>query len=112
LKIPGIDRDTGDHFEAPNLTGSPERNLLMAILERAILDYVGNDSREVEEAEQWLFEEIDNPSLDEFTFPWICQELDLDYRKTALMIRSIPKRGSRRIAPWYITKAYAARVAS
>ena len=111
VKVPGIERDGADQFEAPNLTGSPERNLLMAILERAILDYVGNDSREVTSAEEWLFEEVNSPSFDEFTFPWVCQELDLDYERTARLIRQIPKRGNRRIAPWYLTKYYAARAA-
>jgi hypothetical protein len=34
-----LDRDFYNVFGAPNMTGSPERRLLLAILERAILDY-------------------------------------------------------------------------
>lgn len=101
----------GDYFqsvlELPNLTGTPERNLLVAVLERALLDYVGNDVRESETAAEWLFEEGDNPSYEEFTFSWICQELDLDYRKIAARIKRLPKRGERRIAPWYFDKSCA-----
>ena len=106
-----LDRDAGELFEKPNLTGTPERNLLMAVLERAILDLVGNDARESEASEEWIFGELEDPSFDEFTFPWLCQELDLDYRRIAEMIRSIPKRGAKRIAPWYVTKHYQQRVA-
>ena len=100
------DREGGGMYDRPNETGSPERNLLMAVLERAILDLVGNDLKESEEAERWIFGDIEDPSFDEFTFPWVCQELDLDCRRTAEMIRAIPKRGSSRIAPWYLTKHY------
>ncbi|MCB0310812.1 MAG: hypothetical protein KDD42_06240, partial [Bdellovibrionales bacterium] len=64
-----IDRDTGGVYDKPNLTGTPERNLLMAILERAILDFVGNDQKEAEEAEIWLFDDLDVRLPGEFSFP-------------------------------------------
>lgn len=101
------DGEISEIFDMPNGTGTPERNLLMAVLERAILDYVGNDDKEVTSAAQWLFEELDRPSFDKFTFPWICQELDLDFRRIAETIQAMPKRGASRIAPWYLTKSYA-----
>jgi len=91
-------------FEVPNLTGSPERRLLLAILERAILDYVGNDKREVEEAEAWIFGDLADPKYSEFSFSWLCQELDLDMPHIAKVIFDMPKRGSRKIAPWYFSK--------
>ena len=100
-----IDRDSGGLFEPPNLTGTPERRLLLAVLERAVLDYVGNDSREVTEAEDWLFGEIENPTYAEFTFSWVCEELDLDMKKIASTIQSMPKRGKRKVAPWYFQRA-------
>jgi len=102
-----LDKDSEGLYEMPNHTGTPERNLLMAILERAILDLVGNDPKESEDAETWLFGDLENPTYSEFSFPWLCQELDLEYAKTAAMIRGIPKRGDSRIAPWYLTKNYA-----
>jgi hypothetical protein len=88
---------------------SPERRLLLAILERAILDYVGNDSREVEAAEEWLFnkpeQEIAEPTpTEQFSFSWVCEQLDLDTLKVARKIRSMPRRGNRRVAPWYFAK--------
>ena len=47
----GIDRENCQLMGLPNMTGTPERRLLLAVLERAILDYVGNDEREFEQAE-------------------------------------------------------------
>lgn len=102
--FPGIDREYYQVIGLPNMTGSPERRLLLAILERAILDYVGNDQREVEEAEAWLFGELDDPTLDQFSFSWVCEQLDLDMYKIAGKIRSMPRRGNRKVAPWYFTK--------
>jgi len=103
-----IDSDFDQVFGHPNQTGSPERRLLLAILERAILDYVGNDQREVHEAEEWLFGTIEKGTRAHFSFPWICEQLDLDRVKIAAKIRAMPRRGNRKIAPWYFAKDMAA----
>jgi hypothetical protein len=99
-----FDRDFYQVFGAPNMTGTPERRLLLAILERAILDYVGNDAREVQEAEEWLFGEVENSRKSQFSFGWLCEQLDLDANKIARHIKSMPRRGNRKIAPWYFSK--------
>jgi hypothetical protein len=84
--------------------GLPERRLLLAMLERSILDFVGNDPREVESAAEWLFADS-GKELDEggepFSFAWVCEGLDLDPSRVSAFVRSLPKRGSRRVAPWY-----------
>jgi hypothetical protein len=100
------DVDADEVFGAPNLTGTPERNLLVAILTRAILDFVGNETREVESAGEWIFDEVDSPHTpaEPYSFKWVCQHLDLDYRRIAGKIKAMPKRGNRRIAPWYFMK--------
>lgn len=103
---PMIDQDSSNLFEVPNSTGSPERRLILAVLERAILDFVGNDLREVQEAEEWLFGERDTPTNAPFSFAWVCRELDLDSRVIAEQIRAMPKRGESRIAPWYQRDAH------
>jgi hypothetical protein len=99
--VPTIDGDASALFDAPNFTGTPERRLLLAILERAILDYVGNDEKEVTEANDWLFTEDQGI----FSFSWLCQELDLDEHIIAEKIRKMPRRGNRRVAPWYFQRA-------
>jgi hypothetical protein len=99
-----LDRDFCQVFGAPNMTGSPERRLLLAILERAILDYVGNDPREIHEAEEWLFHSNETSARGHFSFPWVCEQLDLEPRKIASKIKAMPRRGNRKIAPWYFAK--------
>jgi hypothetical protein len=99
-----VDQDFYSLFGAPNQTGSPERRLLLAILERAILDYVGNDMREVVEAQEWLFDDHATPGRSHFSFQWICEQLDLDHRHIADKIKAMPRRGHRKVAPWYFTK--------
>jgi len=88
----------------PNMTGSPERRLLLAILERAILDFVGNDERELEHAEQWLFAPERDNNNEHFSFEWVCEQLDLDPKRISSKIRVMPRRGKRKVAPWYFTK--------
>jgi len=102
---PMIDRDAFVLFDSPNMTGTPERRLILAVLERAILDFVGNDEKETEAAEAWLFGDLEEKNFTEFSFPWICQELDLETDNIAKKIREMPKRGSQRVAPWYFTRA-------
>ena len=91
-------------YEAPNQTGSPERMLLLAILERAILDYVGNDRREAEASQDWIFGEMEMGNSEPFSFHWVCRELDLSPVEVAKTIQQMPKRGTRRIAPWYFQR--------
>lgn len=105
-----IDRDAVNLFDIPNETGTPERRLLLAILERAILDFVGNDNREIQEASEWLFDDYANRERSLFSFGWVCDQLDLDLVKIGAQIKAMPKRGNRKIAPWYITKDYATKV--
>ncbi|NMC62476.1 MAG: hypothetical protein GYA55_04840 [SAR324 cluster bacterium] len=100
-----IENDEFGIFDHPNVTGTPERRLLLAILERALLDYVGNDEKEALEAEDWIFSET-NPihPYNPFSFFWICEQLDLNIKKTLRKIQKMPKRGTNRLAPWYLTK--------
>lgn len=102
--VPGVDGDFAHVVGEPNLTGSPERRLLLAILERAILDFVGNDLRELEHAEHWIFGENNEHSNEHFSFEWVCEQLDLDPGKISAKIKAMPRRGSRKVAPWYFTQ--------
>ncbi len=101
-----LDIEVNSIFDIPNNTGSPERRLLMAIFERALLDYVGNDKKEYEEAKEWLFDGMPNERMEFFTFSWICHELDLNVADIRKKIADMPRRGASRIAPWYVTKGY------
>jgi len=93
-------------FSSPNVTGSPERNLLLAILERAILDLTGNDPELANDAEVWLFEDLNVADQDpeEFTLMWVCQQLDLNVVDIISKIRRMPRRGNSRVPPWYMNQ--------
>ncbi|MBP9837773.1 MAG: hypothetical protein KBC84_03580 [Proteobacteria bacterium] len=57
----------------------PERNLLAAVLARAICDAFGSaqcDRHVVRSARQWLFGALDPTRA--FSFAWVAQNLDLD----------------------------------
>lgn len=105
----GVSGESGV-YDAPSEKGSPERNLLMAMLERAILDYVGNNRSEVSEADEWLFSDEELEAPRPFSFAWLCSELDLEVSKIRRIIKQMPKRGGNRVAPWYFDKDYYARV--
>ena len=55
---------------------SAERELLIATLDRAVLDYYGTSQETKEEAEEWLFGESDSSIA--FSFTWICEHLKLE----------------------------------
>lgn len=76
-----------DEFTLAARSAVPERKLLSAILRRAILDYVSGDGRR-DEAKEWLFSRA--TVREAFTFPWICEQLDLN---TALVIEAIKRLG-------------------
>ena len=55
---------------------SPERELLIATLDRAVLDYYGSEPIVLREAGEWLFGESD-PAM-EFSFEWTCAYLEIE----------------------------------
>lgn len=103
ISIPEMNEDAYQLFDIKNETGTPERRLLLAIIERAILDYVGNEAKEKEEAGFWLFLDSSD-SEDQFSFEWTCSQLDLQSKAIRDKIKKMPMRGDSRLAPWYMTK--------
>lgn len=99
-KIPTIDPDAYNIYDYPVVCGTPERNLLMAMMERAILDFVGNQEQEIEDAREWLFEDQEQIHRS-WSFEWICEQLGLNQGKVLDTIKKMPKRGDNRTAPWY-----------
>lgn len=94
------DTVTSGIFELPSFNNTPEARLLLALLERSILDYVGNEDKEREEASTWLFDDSDeNDYL--ISFDEVCETLELVPAAVRTKIKSFPRRGDRRVAPWY-----------
>lgn len=52
---------------------SPEKNLLIGVVERAILDLNSKDKRTKHNAIQWMFGSMETTPM---SFLWICLELD------------------------------------
>ena len=80
-------------------TKLPERNLLVAMIERALLDYFGNQALDRTEAATWLFSEA-QPE-EPFSFHWVCGQLDLDPVDVATHLRKIKPRGDLRPQQWW-----------
>jgi hypothetical protein len=102
--VPEIDDNLPGLLESVNETGSPERRLILGIIERAILDYVGNELKEREQAAEWIFDDENDDEDQEFTFAWACSQLDLPISRIRSKIRQMPMRGDSRLAPWYQNK--------
>lgn len=109
-----LDEEVSSILGIDDHSSTPERRLLAALLERAILDFVGNDAAEVAAAEEWIFawqtdqlasdKDSNFGPLKDFSFRWVCHYLDLNPYKVAAFIKEMPKRGSHRVAPWYFSK--------
>jgi len=83
----------------------PERNLLVAMLERALLDFFGNQELEKQEAEDWLF---DNSSADdEFSFAWICDHLGLDQKLVLARLLVMRPTGQITAGHWWGIRRHA-----
>jgi hypothetical protein len=68
-----------DESFSPSRTVKPERNLLAAVLARAICDAFGSaqcDRHVVRSAKQWLFGSLTPTRA--FSFAWVAHHLDLD----------------------------------
>lgn len=63
-----------EQFDQPRTTA--ERKLLVAMLKRAVLDLCSENSEESEQARAWFYS--DDDSDEEFTFPWVCEQLGLN----------------------------------
>ena len=76
VRLEGYEEDEG--FAAPRNI-KPERNLLAAVLARAICDAFGSaqcDRHIVRSARQWLFGKL--APTHAFSFAWVAHYLDLD----------------------------------
>lgn len=56
----------------------PERELLVATLDRAVLDYYGTNSEISSEASEWIFSDEIADEDEIFSFRWICDHLSIE----------------------------------
>lgn len=92
--------DARDVDNAAAQHGTPEYQLLAAVLERAILDLRGIDITQTAEARD-AFAWINNSASEApFTFLWVCQELNLDPAQARRLAQQVFD-GERVVAGFY-----------
>lgn len=77
----------------------PEKNLLVAILKRALFDYFGGASPVKLDAEEWLFSPENQD--EEFSFEWVCEQLGNDPSAVRGEIKNWPQMKGRSAQAWW-----------
>lgn len=77
----------------------PERRLLVAVINRALFDYVGQQQEEQEAAADWMFGDED--SSVEFSFPWVCAQLNLDPESVLSRVRRMTRDPKKPTQQWF-----------
>ena len=69
--------------ETRSISNCPERNLCIAVIARAVQDWIGKDLNLAEQAREWFMEsKVEEPAEpEEMSLQHICDILDLDYDK-------------------------------
>ena len=75
---------------SPN--AGPEKNLWMRYLQQAILDLVSPRKSIRKAARDFVFERISEEKPREFSFRWVCLQLDLNYDFLQEQLRVLPEK--------------------
>ena len=78
-----------------------ERDLLRAVLERSIRDYLGSNKKERQEAAEWIFDEDEDSIHNEFSFSWVCLQLGLSADATREKVSKMTPRGNIPAQKWW-----------
>lgn len=81
-----LDQDAASLLEPSDYLNSPEKRLLFAVCERAVRDLFSSSEEERLSSIRWFDDDGGN---DPFSFPWICEVLDINRRKLLSRIWSI-----------------------
>lgn len=98
--------NSSDFFELEtgeeNSLRLPEHNLLIALLNRALLDYLGSSGEEHRHAADWLFAEDD--SDDTFSYRWVCEHLGLEPDFLLGGVRVMREESNGKVKRWYLQR--------
>ena len=72
---------------------TPEKRLLLAVLEQAIRDVLDHDKPHGKQAERWFFEDWNTEHSLPFSLSWICRHLDIDMTQTQKKVREFIEHG-------------------
>jgi hypothetical protein len=76
-------------IQSSTLTITPERNLLAAMLRRALFDFTNGSSEEQVAATEWFF---DGLTHEPFSFAWVCTHLNLDPESIQKRMKTLRSR--------------------
>ena len=106
--------NTSDIFELEtgedNSYRLPEHNLLIALLNRALLDYLGSSGEVHHNAEEWLF--ADDDSTDCFSYRWVCDHLGLEPDFLLGGVRIMRQESNGKIKRWYLQRGKSEQLAA
>ncbi|MCB0344756.1 MAG: hypothetical protein KDD66_06550 [Bdellovibrionales bacterium] len=106
--------NTYDMFELDagedNSRRLPEHNLLIALLNRALLDYLGSSGDDHINAGEWLFAEDD--AEDTFSYRWVCDHLGLEPDFLLGGVRVMREESNGKVKRWYLQRGKSDQIAA
>lgn len=95
ISIVSVDYDSSSEDKC-----SPEKRLLLAVLEQAIRDCLEKDVAYAKQAQWWIFEDKDGDFHWPFSFTWVCRYLDIDPEEVQSRVRYFLDHGVPQEIQW------------
>ena len=102
--LPGITVLDSDLLPTLDPGASPEKRLLLAVLEQGIRDFLDKGKGYANQAKWWLFDDIEADFQNPFTCAWICKELDIDIRSLRSRVEHFSENGVPKEMVWVFKK--------
>ena len=87
-------------FSPPDDKLTPEKRLLLAVLEQAIRDVLDRDKPYGKQAARWFFEDWGGDYNLPFSLSWICRHLDVDMHLVQQRVQEFIEQGIPREMAW------------
>ena len=107
-----VDDDSLFHMIGREDGRGPEERLLLAVLERAIRDYIGGSAEDKADATEWLYTPVPlmqadgSRYLEPFSFPWLCQFLELDRNEMLEKLEAAVRQSRDGSLPFFLDKRF------
>lgn len=88
----------------------PEHNLLIALLNRALLDYLGSGKEEHDLAAGWLYAEED--AEEAFSYRWVCAHLGIEPDFLLGGVEMMREESNGRVKRWYLQRGKSEQLAA
>lgn len=85
----------------------PEERLVLAVLERAVRDFIGGSAADASDAREWLYAAAASGEPEPYSFPWICEQLGLLPREVLTRLELALKQSKEGSLPFFLDKRFA-----